>query len=104
VDGRAEVSQRELRCCLTTALGAVLDVTPAPEQASTLRIEQHDERLRKGVDLHAVAGLPLGGGRAGVMICAFYDPAKSRVLHVDDPRAVARLDDDLFHGNKYPMN
>jgi hypothetical protein len=104
VDGRAKVAKRELRRCLAPALGAVLDMAPTPEQAGALGVEQHDERLRKRVDLHSVAGLPLGGCRTGVMICALYDPAKSRVLHVDDPRTVARLDDDLFHGNKYPMN
>ena len=44
-NGGTEVPQRELRRRLATALGAVLDVAPAPKQPGAFGIQQHDERL-----------------------------------------------------------
>jgi hypothetical protein len=36
------------------------------------------------------------------MIRTFDQPTESRMIHVDDPGAVARLDDDLFHEVSIP--
>lgn len=77
-------------------------MAPAPQQPRALRIQQHDEGLGQRVDLNAVAGLPLGGRWAGRMVRCLDHSTKAGVLPVDDPSAVARLDDDLIHGVSIP--
>jgi hypothetical protein len=98
-DGRPEISQRQLRSGFTTTLSAMLDVTPTAQQAGALRVEQHHERLRQRIDLDAVARLPFRRCRCGMVTGSLHKTTESRVLHVDDPRTVARLDDDLFHAS-----
>jgi hypothetical protein len=100
-DGRPEISERELRGGLAAALGTMLNVPPATKQPGAFRIQQHHEGLGQWVDLHPVARLPLGGG-GGVMIRTLDQPTEPRMVHVDNPGAVARLDDDLFHTVSIP--
>jgi hypothetical protein len=80
----------------------MLDVAPTPEETRALRIEQNHERFGQGVDLDAVARLPLGRRRTGVDTRPFDQSAEPRILHVDDPRAVARLNYDFIHGTSIP--
>jgi hypothetical protein len=102
VDGGAEIAQGQLRRRLATALRTMLDVAPTPEETRALRIEQNHERFGQGVDLDAVARLPLGRRRTGVDTRPFDQSAEPRILHVDDPRAVARLNYDFIHGTSIP--
>jgi hypothetical protein len=80
----------------------MFDMAPTAEQSGTFRIEEHHKRLREGIDLNSITSLPLRGGRAGAVVGSLDHSPESRILHVDDPRAVARLDDDLFHEVSIP--
>jgi hypothetical protein len=72
-------------------------MAPAPQEAGTFGIEKDNEGFGEGIDLNAVAGLPLCRRWTGAMVGILDQASESRILHVDDPRAVARLDDDLIH-------
>lgn len=80
----------------------MLDVSPAPQESGSFRIEENHERFGQGIDLDAIAGLPLRRRRTGAMVGVLDQPSETRILHVDDPRAVARLDDDFLHGISIP--
>ena len=103
-NGRTKIAQRQLRGCFASTLGTVVDMAPASQQASSFGVQEHHERLGQRIDLDPVAGPPLGRGRAGGGRRTLHQTPEPRMLHVDDPRAVAGLDDDLFHGHQYPMN
>ena len=92
--GRApQLVQRELGGLVAAALGTVLDVAPGAQQPGALGIEQDDERLRDGVDLEPVIGAPRGGGVMRIERQALQHPAEAELLGVEDPRAVAGLED-----------
>src|ERR1700733_10369716 len=69
-------------------------MAPRPEQARALRVEQHHERLRYRVDLQAVVGAPRGGGSVGVEREALQDAPEAHPVSVEDPGAVAGLEDE----------
>ena len=96
-----EVAEGKLRGGLAATLGTVLNVPPASKEPGAFRIQQHHEGLGQRIDLHPVARLPFGGGR-GVMIRTLDQPTEPRMVHVDDPGAVAGLNDDLFHEVSIP--
>ena len=102
MDSRTEITQRELGGRLSATLRAVLDVAPTPQESRALRIEKHHKRLGERVDLDSVARLPLRRGRAAAKIGALDHAPESRIVHVDDPRAVAGLNYDGFHGISIP--
>ena len=60
-----EIIERQFGCLVATALRALLDVAPRPEQAGPLGVQQHDERLGDGVDLQAEVGAPAPSSRRG---------------------------------------
>jgi hypothetical protein len=78
-------------------------VAPASEETGPLRIEQNHERFRHGVDLQTEAGPPRRRGLSGTRIEPLQDSPEPRVLEVDDPCAVARLNDHGFHTVIVPL-
>jgi hypothetical protein len=101
-DGGTEIPERELGGRLTATLSTVLNVAPASQQSRSLWVEEHHERLGQRIDLYPVTGLPLGRRWARAMFGTLDDPTESRIVHVDDPSAVARLNDNLIHNTSIP--
>jgi hypothetical protein len=92
-----EVVERELAGRLAAALGTMVDVPPGPQQARPLGIEQYDEGLRHRVDVETEVGAPPRGCGVAVQIEALQDAPKAHPVGIEQPSAVARLQDERFH-------
>lgn len=104
----AKLVERELGGRLTPALRAVLDVTPGTQEPAPLGVQHDDEGLRILVQLEAEVGPPGGGRIPGVEIQSLQDAAKPHAPGVEEPGAVAGLEDErhvrgLFHAPILPQ-
>lgn len=88
----------ELAGCLPTALSAVVDVTPGPEQAGALVIQQNNERLGYRVYVQPEIRTPTGRCRVALQIETLQDTTKAHPLRIEEPSAVTRFQDERFHG------
>lgn len=93
----AQLFEGQLAGCLPTALRAVIDVTPRPEKARSLGIQQDDERLRDRVDVEPEVGAPTSGGQVAVEIETLEDAAKAHPFGIEQPGAVTGLQNERFH-------
>src|SRR5450755_798075 len=71
----------------------MLDVSPAAQEAAALGVQEHDERLRDGVDLEPEVRTPTRRSGMGVQFEALQDPTEAQALGVENPGAVTRLKD-----------
>src|SRR3984885_9580074 len=96
----AKLVQRELGSLVPATLRAVLDVSPRTEQSRPLGVQEDAEGLRDGVDLEPVVGPP--GRRRSVRVQrkTLQDAPEAHPIGVEDPRAVAGLQNEerLFGG------
>src|ERR1039458_7941326 len=76
----------------------MLDMAPRTQEAGTLRVEHDHEGLRIGVELESEVGPPGRGGIPGVEVEPLQDAAKTHPRAVEEPRAVARLEDERHIG------
>ena len=64
--GSPEILQRKLGRLIAAALRAVLDVSPAAQEAAALGVQEHDERFGDRVDLQPEVRAPTRRGGVGV--------------------------------------
>jgi len=102
-DSALQLVERELGGGLASALAAPFHVAPGTEEAGTLGIETYDERLRFGVDVDAEVGPP--PSRRVVVLCfqPLQDAPETHPLDVEEPRAVARFQDEGIHWAILPL-
>ena len=96
---RLEIFERQLSRYVTSALRAVMRVTPRSEQLRVLWIEQHCEAFGALVEFDAVEGAPLSRNGVAVDFYTLDDSTKAHGLGIEQPGCVARLKDHWFHSS-----
>jgi hypothetical protein len=106
--GGPEFVQRELGRGVTTTLRAVFDVAPRTEQTGALGIQHHHEGLRVHVELETEVRPPGRRRIPSIKVQSLQDAAKAHPGGIEEPCAVARLEDErhvgrLFHTSILPQ-
>jgi hypothetical protein len=104
---RPQIVKRQLCGRIATTLRAVFDVPPRAQEPRSFGVEQHHKGLGIGVELKSKIRPPAGRGIFRVEVQPLEDPAKPHAMRVEDPRAVAGLEDERnirsgFHNRIMP--
>src|SRR5579864_9119954 len=100
--GGSDFVERQLSGCPPTALRTVIGVAPRSQQTAPLRVEHDHEGLRVGIDVETEVRPPFCGRRMAADIGAPEEAPEPHALGVEEPGAIARLDDDRFHPTIMP--
>ena len=99
-DGATNVLQREFSRFVTPALSAVLGMPPRSNHARSGWIQVNGESLGLRINLETPIWAPFGGYRSIFNLYGLQDAAELLVLSVEDPGAMARLQNDDVHDAK----
>ena len=104
VERLTNILHRQLGRLVAGTLRAVVRVSPRSDEPAPISLEIHAERLGLFVDLEVRIGAPLGGDAAVRDTDVLEDPAEPHSIRVEDPGAVARLDDHDVHASTVPLD
>jgi hypothetical protein len=99
-DSATNVLQREFSRFVTSALSAVLGVPPRSDHARSVWIQVNGESLGHRIKLEIPIWAPFGGHRSIFIPCGLQNAAELHVARVEDPGAMARLQNDDVHDAK----
>jgi hypothetical protein len=97
---RLQFVQRDLAGGMTSALEAIVGMTPRMNEPRPGRIEQHSEFFTVVIEVQSEVRTPLGGHRMLLHFDPFEDPTEALPISVEHPSAVARLQYELPHTGK----
>jgi hypothetical protein len=94
---RSQVAQRHLGRDLLTALRAICCVTPRPQKSRAVLCQENRKVFALRVDFEPEIGSPIGRNVPRTRLEPLQDSPEPHFFGVEQPGAVARLEDKRFH-------